>query len=943
MKHSYAYQSLFSGLKSSYQSLLMLPLFCLLALSSRAYSPSLLASGNAASERSMMATPPKILYLSPYSASIGSGDLQIALTGTDFDSNSKVFLVGSERPTTVVSPTQIIVTLTAYDLAQPVGAYGLKIMDGSNTSNIINFYIVQPYYAKPTGDLSLRTTYGTNTDGTGTSPNNFTAPFRQYHVSGGVRTLSSNWTVSGTQSGMQSRVVVDANTKLIIPNPLTLTAQVDVSDGATLDVNSVNASGIKMGALALTSTVVFAQNASYVIPDAANQGYGNLTLRNGTKTLPVAPNNAIVRGNLLLSNISNFGGGALRLDGNLTLNSPVTFDPATKVDLTTTNATSTQVLDGAGTTLELRSLTAVANSQVQLAPNTDLLLGNSTGGGTGGGYNLVAGSSLSVGANTLRFLDGGQAAIGTGTGVLKVASSSLVLTKNGPSSLGTLRIDQDANVLNNLSINATGGANDLTLDIPGATAAQVLLVTGAFTLSSGQFTLGNNVLTLNGAVSMGAPGTAQFNGSTSSGLEFGGSDAVSTISFASGTGSTLGSLYMNRSAVGTVQVASTVTVTQLTLKLGVLRFLDNNRLIIPGGAGVPTGNTVSFVNALTQSAVTNSGTPSKTMIFPLGNSVGTNYYYRPLQVTIKTTSAGGTRAYTARQIEGRPTQRTLPTNPSTLRNVSGYRYFTLGPEPGGTGNPVNGGAGNSVSLYANGGATDGITNTGGLRVVRSSETSPGQWEDLDGRYVSPYVTSKASPLTLNTVADYVLGASNTVPGNPLPVTLTALAAQRESNGSVLVQWSTATEENNAYFELERSADGLAFGAVGQVAGNGNSSQAHTYSYADTKAPDGVLYYRLRQVDEDGQSTYSRVVVVTGHNAAAQIALYPNPATDQFTLTLPVALATQPVRVFDLQGRLVAELIRNSTGRFEVGALAAGTYFVRIEGSGINLNQRFVKL
>ena len=930
MKQSYPLQKTGFWQAAGHQTWALFMLLSLLALPSWAYWPLSSANGNPATAKlEAMVTAPKIVSLSPSSASIGSPDLVVTLTGTNFASNSTVFLVGSARPTTVISSTQITVTLSAYDLAQPAGAYALKIMDGTSTSNLINFIVTQAYYTKLTGDLNVLSTYGTNLDGTGDQPTGFVGAGRQFHVSGVNRNPGSSWTVSGTQS----KVIVDTNTFLSIPATTAIAALFDISDGATLEMNPVDASGIKLGALAATSNVIFAQNASYVIPDVIGAGYGNLELRNGTKTLPAAPTIVAVRGNLLLNNVSNFGGNALKLGGNLTLNNLVSFDPIAKVALTTTSTAAMQTLDGAGTILELLSLTATAGSQVQLAPSTDLLLGSSTGGG----YNLGTGATLSVGANTLRFLAGGQASIGLGTGILRLASSSLVLTKNGPNPLGTLRVDKEPyNVLSSFTVNATGGAtmsaNDLTLG--NAAVPQVLFVTGLFTLGSGQLTIGNNTLTLNGPVSMGAPGTAQFNGSTTSGLEFGGTGAVSTISFAP-LGSNLGSLYMNRTDTVTVRVASSPTVRLLTLTRGVLRLLGTNRLIIAPGSPVPSGNGNSFVNSLTQSATTTRTVTTVTMVYPLGTSVGTSYYYRAFKLSITNTANGpGTRSFTARQIEGRPTGRTLPT---TLRVVSNIRYFTLGPEPGGTGALARA----TVGLWANG-SDDGITNPSGLRVVRTDPADLTKWQDLGGSYNSPYVTS-ANFTSLNSPADYILGASTAVPGNPLPVTLTALEAQRQSNGSVLVQWSTATEENNAYFEVERSTDGLAFGPVGQVPGNGTSSQARAYRYDDTKAPNGLLYYRLRQVDADGQSTYSRVVVVTGRDAAAQVALYPNPATDQFTLTLPVALANQPVRVFDLQGRLVTQLVRNSIGNFEVNSLAAGTYFVHVDGGGVSINQRFVKL
>jgi hypothetical protein len=125
----------------------------------------------------------------------------------------------------------------------------------------------------------------------------------------------------------------------------------------------------------------------------------------------------------------------------------------------------------------------------------------------------------------------------------------------------------------------------------------------------------------------------------------------------------------------------------------------------------------------------------------------------------------------------------------------------------------------------------------------------------------------------------------------LPVVLTAFAAQRQGADGLLT-WATASELHNAYFQVESSADGATFTALGRVAGAGTSGAAHAYQFLDANlaryaAPQ--VYYRLRQVDTDGTSTYSPVRTLAVPPAAAlSVAVVPGGAGPTEGLTLAVA-------------------------------------------------------
>ncbi|AMJ65624.1 T9SS type A sorting domain-containing protein [Hymenobacter sp. PAMC 26628] len=172
---------------------------------------------------------------------------------------------------------------------------------------------------------------------------------------------------------------------------------------------------------------------------------------------------------------------------------------------------------------------------------------------------------------------------------------------------------------------------------------------------------------------------------------------------------------------------------------------------------------------------------------------------------------------------------------------------------------------------------------------------------------------------------------------PLPVSLsrfTAVAVRLDAQ----LRWTTASEHNNDRFVVERSANGTAFEAVGTVRGQGNSSRAFDYTFSDAGAARHALagqrlYYRLRQVDFNGETSYSPVRTVafgTGGTAG----LYPNPAGPTATLDLSnLPAGSYQVQVLDLTGRVVAtySLPGGAQHPLDLRALAVGTYLVRVHG------------
>jgi hypothetical protein len=121
----------------------------------------------------------------------------------------------------------------------------------------------------------------------------------------------------------------------------------------------------------------------------------------------------------------------------------------------------------------------------------------------------------------------------------------------------------------------------------------------------------------------------------------------------------------------------------------------------------------------------------------------------------------------------------------------------------------------------------------------------------------------------------------------LPVSLVSFTARR-NQGAVLLQWTTASEQRNRDFQLERSVDGLNYAPIGWVntaSLGGNSSDPLQYSFSDYHPLTGKSYYRLRQVDLDGRSNYSPVVLLKAVTDAFNAWVVYSPADRQVAISV----------------------------------------------------------
>ncbi|MEI7735725.1 MAG: hypothetical protein WCI49_09665, partial [Ferruginibacter sp.] len=115
----------------------------------------------------------------------------------------------------------------------------------------------------------------------------------------------------------------------------------------------------------------------------------------------------------------------------------------------------------------------------------------------------------------------------------------------------------------------------------------------------------------------------------------------------------------------------------------------------------------------------------------------------------------------------------------------------------------------------------------------------------------------------------------------LPVNLTAFNAQKNGN-SGLLQWQTATEINAAYYNVERSYDGINFTAISKVNAKGQASNSYTFNDAAGLSSTNT-YYRLKIVDNNGNFKYSSVVRLA-NGQGIKVSVFPNPASEVVTVS-----------------------------------------------------------
>ncbi|PHN07598.1 hypothetical protein CRP01_05715 [Flavilitoribacter nigricans DSM 23189 = NBRC 102662] len=183
----------------------------------------------------------------------------------------------------------------------------------------------------------------------------------------------------------------------------------------------------------------------------------------------------------------------------------------------------------------------------------------------------------------------------------------------------------------------------------------------------------------------------------------------------------------------------------------------------------------------------------------------------------------------------------------------------------------------------------------------------------------------------------------TVQSSVLPVELTRFSADTRDD-EVELNWTTASELQNDFFQIEHSRDGVRFQPVGKVKGAGTTTETVEYHFLHRQAAAGANYYRLKQVDIDGAFEYSDIVVAELRTHGGGVEVYPNPTLDKAVIRLD----TRPERIsfslFTLSGKQLAVTpgAGDTMWEIDLSGIPSGVYVLRVNMDGQTLVKRIVK-
>ncbi len=181
-------------------------------------------------------------------------------------------------------------------------------------------------------------------------------------------------------------------------------------------------------------------------------------------------------------------------------------------------------------------------------------------------------------------------------------------------------------------------------------------------------------------------------------------------------------------------------------------------------------------------------------------------------------------------------------------------------------------------------------------------------------------------------------------GGALPVEWLSFKA-RYIGDAVQLDWATGSEDNNSHFVVERTHDGAHWETLGEVIGAGFSVEINRYQFIDENPYGDINYYRIKQVDFDGEFDYSKVEIISSliERASYNIELYPNPARSYVVVGWNDGSKNGKVQVVDLSGKLVLEQNAGNSNsiRIDLTNFDTGIYFVKYNNGRENMVKRLV--
>lgn len=186
-------------------------------------------------------------------------------------------------------------------------------------------------------------------------------------------------------------------------------------------------------------------------------------------------------------------------------------------------------------------------------------------------------------------------------------------------------------------------------------------------------------------------------------------------------------------------------------------------------------------------------------------------------------------------------------------------------------------------------------------------------------------------------------------GTPLPISLLHFDAVKNDQ-QINLNWVTASETNNDFFTIQRSKNADQFEDIATLKGAGNSTNQLSYSTVDKNAPLGIVYYRLKQTDFNGDYSYSKIVAIRNINQDNIAHILPNPGHDNIAINFNCSEnSICNLNIFDPKGKLIKEIeIKSSKGEnvqsLDISDLQKGFYIFRLNRNQEEIfTSQFVKM
>ncbi len=590
--------------------------------------------------------------------------------------------------------------------------------------------------------------------------------------------------------------------------------------------------------------------------------------------------------------------------------------------------------------------------------------GNGYGGGISGIGMQVASSINAAAGNVTLIADniGGNNLTITSTGILTLVpdagSYPAAITWAGAISGGNFNGSSTYDFLNINNFASLGGLNigyynGLTLSgVPVIQANTSNITNSVATSIAGPISFYGNGLVINQNLASTAAGNISLTGNT---LSIGASAAISssgnliiqpiaaatTIGLAGAAGTLaitasnfstnftdgFAEIQIGNSSAGNISLGAATTIkdnVRLTssgnLLLNEIITLNNNDLRFAGNMVVPATNKFVKTNGSGKLLMNISNSSNK--LFPVGTS-----YYNPVTITNNT---GVNDEYYVTVSDG------VFTNGSTSGTAVAWSprinlTWNIGNSVGNTG------AGTVNLQYG----WNAANNMGTLTSPMLEHHSGTDWFVLPD---APAFDLMARTLTYTgyngTFSPFAIGEIGTV----LPLTWVSFTGKKTKN-IVTLNWETSHEINNAYFNIERSADGFTFYKIGRVAALQNPSTLNKYKFTDNQTLTKKYFFRLQQVDADGRIAYSKIINFNDEDKQI-FSLVAIPSATQIYLNAPLTQTDKTLLyMYDALGRqLQGQEVHPGQNIISTAALTNnGVYFIKVVKAGkIIYSNQFIK-